>query len=303
MRVELIAHTEMPYDVIADAAGVCYSSEDIHEMMKNMSDTKRLNLIKKLEGSKHESPFEHVSFTFAISGISRACSHQLVRHRLASYSQRSQRYVNESGFGYVVPPEVKKNKQLLLYYDNCMDEISLNYEILKYNIAHQKIRKYWIDHGVEIEEFTGSTITIEEGIKITNEFKDENPALYNKIMKEAGEDARFVLPNACETQLVMTMNARSLWNFFNLRCCNRAQWEINELAWKMRDILVSKYPYLFIHSGPDCLNGDCKEGGKSCKHPYHMDTLYIDGEPYLTMCTDGIRAHNIEFKDGEDHGI
>lgn len=303
MKVELISHTQNPYDIVAEAAGVCYSSEDIHEMMKNMSDTKRLNLIKKLEGSKHESPFEHISFTFAISGISRACSHQLVRHRLASYSQRSQRYVDESGFGYVVPPEIKKNKILRQHYDDFMDEISLKYEFLKYNIAVQKIRKYWIEHGIEIEEFTRYTLSIGEGKNITDEFKDENPALYNKIMKEAGEDARFVLPNACETQLVMTMNVRSLWNFFNLRCCNRAQWEINELAWKMRDILVSKYPYLFSHSGPDCLNGGCKEGEKSCKHPYDMHTLYADGKPRLAIFTDGIRKHSVAFKDGEDHGI
>lgn len=278
MRVELIAYTEMPYDVIADAAGVCYSQKDIHELIRSTTDTQKLNLIKKLEDSKHESPFEHVSFTFAISGISRACSHQLVRHRLASYSQRSQRYVNESGFGYVVPPEVKKNKQLLLYYDNCMDEISLNYEILKYNIARQKIRKYWIDNGVEIDEIPDNMVSIEEGIKITNEFKDENPVLFNKIMKEAGEDARLILPNACETQLIMTMNVRSLWNFFNLRCCNRAQWEIRELAWKMRDILVSRYPYLFVHSGPDCLTGACKEGNKSCGHPYTTSYLPPDHE-------------------------
>lgn len=278
MRVELIAHTEMPYDVIADAAGVCYSQKDIHELIGSTTDTQKINLIKKLEDSKHESPFEHVSFTFAISGISRACSHQLVRHRLASYSQRSQRYVNESGFGYVVPPEIKKNKYLRMYYDNCMDEISLNYERLKYNIALQKIRNYWIDNGIEIEEFPNNIFSIEEGIKITNEFKDENPVLFNKIMKEAAEDARFVLPNACETQLIMTMNVRSLWNFFNLRCCNRAQWEIRELAWKMRDILVSRYPYLFIHSGPDCLNGACKEGDKSCGHPYATSYLPLDHE-------------------------
>lgn len=288
MKVELISHTQMPYDVVADAAGVCYTSKDIHEFMRNTTYTKKINLIKQLEGSKHESPFEHVSFTFAISGISRACSHQLVRHRLASYSQRSQRYVSEHGFGYVVPPEVKKNKQLLLYYDNCMDEISLNYEKLKYNIARQKIRKYWIDNGIEIDEIPDNMVSIEEGIKITNEFKDENPVLFNKIMKEAAEDARFVLPNACETQLIMTMNVRSLWNFFNLRCCNRAQWEIRELAWKMRDILVSRYPYLFIHSGPDCLNGACKEGDKSCRHPYVTSYLYSDDgtclrEQYIDM--------------------
>ena len=288
MKVELISHTQMPYDVVADAAGVCYSSKDIHEFMRNTTDTKKINLIKKLEDSKHESPFEHVSFTFAISGISRACSHQLVRHRLASYSQRSQRYVSEHGFGYVVPPEIKKNKYLRLYYDNCMDEISIMYELLKYNMVIQKIREYRIDQGIDIEKYTKEITNIEDGEKIAAEFKNENPTLLNIFMKEAAEDARFVLPNACETQLIMTMNVRSLWNFFNLRCCNRAQWEIRELAWKMRYILVSRYPYLFIHSGPDCLNGACKEGDKSCGHPYVTSYLYSDDgtclrEQYIDM--------------------
>ena len=281
MRVELIAHTEMPYDVIADAAGVCYSQKDIHELIGSTTDTQKINLIKKLEDSKHESPFEHVSFTFAISGISRACSHQLVRHRLASYSQRSQRYVSEHGFEYVVPPEIKKNKYLRLYYDNCMDEISIMYELLKYNMVIQKIREYWIDQGIDIEMYTKEITNIEDGEKIAAEFKNENPTLFNIFMKEAAEDARFVLPNACETQLIMTMNVRSLWNFFNLRCCNRAQWEIRELAWKMRDILVSRYPYLFIHSGPDCLNGTCKEGNKSCGNPYTTSYLPPDHETYV----------------------
>lgn len=278
MKVELISHTQMPYAVIADAAGVCYTSKDIHEFMRNTTDTKKLNLIKQLEGSKHESPFEHVSFTFAISGISRACSHQLVRHRLASYSQRSQRYVSEHGFGYVIPPEIKKNKYLMLYYDNCMDEIGIMYELLKYNMVIQKIREFWINQGINIERYNKELTNIEDGQKIAAEFKNENPTLFNIFMKEAAEDARFILPNACETQLIMTMNVRSLWNFFNLRCCNRAQWEIRELAWKMRDILVFRYPYLFIHSGPDCLNGGCKEGNKSCRHPYTTSYLPPDHE-------------------------
>ena len=86
----------------------------------------------------------------------------------------------------------------------------------------------------------------------------------SKARRMAIEDARFVLPNACETKIMMTMNVRSLYNFFRLRCCNRAQWEIRALAWKMLEICRAEAPVLFQKAGPACLYGVCDQGKMSC---------------------------------------
>ena len=130
-KVEIISHTQCPYDVISVAAKTCYSSMDLDDLMRKFTDAERLKLIKSLEDSKHESPFEHVSITFAISNISRACSHQLVRHRIASFSQRSQRYVDETGFNYFVPVNINSSKNIKEYYTHFMNKVGVIYEELK----------------------------------------------------------------------------------------------------------------------------------------------------------------------------
>lgn len=244
-KVEIISHTQCPYDVISVAAKTCYSSMDLDDLMRKFTDAERLKLIKSLEDSKHESPFEHVSITFAISNISRACSHQLVRHRIASFSQRSQRYVDETGFNYFVPVNINSSKNIKEYYTHFMNKVGVIYEELKEDLLNYFIEEYR---------------------KVQN--KEPDATHIRAFKKMAGEEARYVLPNACSTQLVMTMNVRSLWNFFNLRCCNRAQAEINELAWEMLRQCKKRWPLLFEHAGPDCMNGICKEKpGFSCGRP------------------------------------
>lgn len=244
-KVEIISHTQCPYDVISVAAKTCYSSMDLDDLMRKFTDAERLKLIKSLEDSKHESPFEHVSITFAISNISRACSHQLVRHRIASFSQRSQRYVDETGFDYFVPVNINSSKNIKEYYTRFMNKVGVIYEELKEDLLNYSIEEYR---------------------KVQN--KEPDTTHIRAFKKMAGEEARYVLPNACSTQLVMTMNIRSLWNFFNLRCCNRAQAEINELAWEMLRQCKKRWPLLFEHAGPDCMNGICKEKpGFSCGRP------------------------------------
>lgn len=244
-KVEIISHTQCPYDVISVAAKACYSSMDLDDLMRKFTDAERLKLIKSLEDSKHESPFEHVSITFAISNISRACSHQLVRHRIASFSQRSQRYVDETGFNYFVPVNINSSKNIKEYYTHFMNKVGVIYEELKEDLLNYFIEEYR---------------------KVQN--KEPDTTHIRAFKKMAGEEARYVLPNACSTQLVMTMNVRSLWNFFNLRCCNRAQAEINELAWEMLRQCKKRWPLLFEHAGPDCMNGICKEKpGFSCGRP------------------------------------
>ncbi|WP_366017787.1 FAD-dependent thymidylate synthase [Thermanaeromonas sp.] len=215
MRVELIAYTPEPEKIVAAAARICYSQKGAGELMENMGDEEIERLIGLLLSSGHESPVEHVTFTFAIEGVSRALSHQLVRHRIASYSQRSQRYVSEENFSYIVPPTINKEPEALKVFEDCLSQIKEAYARL---------------------------------IKLVPR-----------------EDARYILPQACETKLVCTFNARSLFNFFRLRCCSRAQWEIRELAFKMRDAVRQVAPRLFAKAGPNCeILGICYEGPFSC---------------------------------------
>lgn len=218
MKVTLLAHTPEPEKLVAAAARLCYSNSDISDIMDNFTEEKIERFVNKLKDLGHESPLEHVTFTFGIEGISRACSHQLVRHRIASYSQKSQRYVNEWDFGYVTPPAIQDNPQLLEHYNYMMFQI--------------------------------------------NEFY--------KDLKAAGlepEDARFVLPNATKTSLIATMNIRTLLNFFKLRDCNRAQWEIRELSREMMKICKEVAPLLFKDAGASCRSGKCSEGSMSCGNP------------------------------------
>ena len=183
---------------------------------------------------------EHASFTFGIEGISRACSHQLVRHRIASYSQKSQRYVNEDGFSFVTPPAIKDIPQAEQEYNKIIDEISRSYSLIA-DMLTEKHKNDFIAQGM-----------------------DEKTAV-SKARKLANEDARFLLPNACETKIIVTMNVRSLFNFFRHRCCNRAQWEIRAVADEMLKLCIRTAPNIFRHAGPSCVaEGKCPEGKMSC---------------------------------------
>lgn len=224
MKVTLITYTPNPEQIISCAAKLCYSNSDVNSILSQLTSDKSENFINMLSELGHESPFEHVTFTFAVEGVSRACSHQLVRHRIASFSQKSQRYVSESGFSYVTPDVISKNERANKIFAETMEQIQKNYDMIK-------------------------QLLIADGI---NE-------------KTACENARSVLPNACETSLIVTMNVRSLYNFFKLRCCNRAQDEIRELAWSMLRECLKVSPALFKNAGPSCLkSGVCPEGKMSC---------------------------------------
>lgn len=218
--VSLLSHTPDPERAVAAAGRLCYSSSTAAELREQMSDEEVERLIGILVNSGHFSALEHASFTFGIDGISRACSHQLVRHRLASYSQQSQRYVHfDQESGFIVPPNIADDNEAMAVFEAAM-----------------KSAKEAYDRLVEL----GS----ERGLE-----------------KEAiQEDARFVLPNAAETRIVVTMNARELRHFIRIRSCRRAQWEINNLAWHMRYLATAVAPRLFAKSGPDCLYGNCREG-------------------------------------------
>lgn len=221
MKVSLIYHTPNPERVVATATRLCYSHTHPDDLLEKLSDERIDYLLNTITTAKHYSTFEHAVFMFSISGISRACSHQLVRHRIASYNQQSQRYVTFDNIDdIVVPPSIETNAQYKLMYENAIKQVFDTYEFLSSQ-------------------------------------KDVNK-----------EDARYLLPNGAKTNLVVTMNARSLMNFFHLRCCRRAQWEINELAWRMLDLVYPIAPRIFRLAGPNCLHGKCSEGKMTCGNPY-----------------------------------
>lgn len=218
VKVKILRHTPEPEKTIASAARLCYSPIGAMELEETMSETEVANLLRKLLSMGHLSAIEHAHFTFAIEGISRACSHQLVRHRLASYSQQSQRYVQfEEQPVFIEPPEIN-GENLQKFRNGIKQAFDLYYELLQ--------------SGID------------------------------------AEDARYVLPQAVETKLVMTMNARELLHFFKLRCCSRAQWEIRDLAIQMLNLVKEKAPVIFELAGPGCYSKKCEEGKMSCGEPW-----------------------------------
>jgi thymidylate synthase (FAD) len=220
MDVRLLYHTPEPERAIAAAARLCYAPVGAAELLEQMSDESVRRVLKTVITSGHTSTLEHASYTFAIDGVSRALTHQLVRHRLASYNQQSQRYVTyDSEPSFVVPPTVAADPAARAVFDEACEAAFASYRAL-------------LDAGV--------------------------PA----------EDARYVLPNAMETKIVVTMNVRELMHFFELRCCKRAQWEIRELALEMLRLATETAPYLFMDAGASCRRGPCTEGRMTCGEPY-----------------------------------
>lgn len=220
MQVELLYHTPDPELAVATAARLCYAPIGASELMESLSEERIRSVLKTILTSGHLSTLEHASYTFAIDGVSRALTHQLVRHRLASFNQQSQRYVKFSdGLDVVKPGSIAQDPEASLLFDEM---------IAKTVEAYQA----FLDAGI--------------------------PA----------EDARYILPNAAESKIVVTMNIRELLHFFSLRCCNRAQWEIRELAWKMLELARPTAPYIFADAGPGCVRGACPEGKMTCGNPY-----------------------------------
>ena len=216
MNIKLISFTPEAERKVAMAARLCYSPIGAAELEEKMSDVQVKNLVEKILSMGHFSTLEHASFTFAVEGVSRVLTHQLVRHRIASYSQQSQRYVKEHDFEFVVPPSVAANPEARERFTELMEEIRAVYGELTAMGVHQ-------------------------------------------------EDARYCLSNATETKILVTMNARALFNFFELRCCTRAQWEIRKMAELMLQEVRAVAPTLFAKAGPTCISeGYCREGDLSC---------------------------------------
>jgi thymidylate synthase (FAD) len=214
LQVELLFHTPEPLAAIYAAFRQCYHAGFVGDMWPKLLDgdiscEKQAEFVEKVMASGHVSPAEHVSFTFAVEGVSRALTHQLVRHRIASYSQQSQRYVDGSNFDYILPPSIAALPEARERFERCIEAIGASYREIKAMLeqaGHDKAR----------------------------------------------EDARFLLPQAAETRIVLTMNCRSLLNFFEHRCCSRAQWEIQALARDMLEKCRKVLPAVFATAGARC---------------------------------------------------
>ena len=215
MIVKLLAYTQNADAICAAAGNSCYSERPSYEIVEDINSEK---VLSRIVGMGHHSVIEHAVFTFSVEGVSRALTHQLVRHRVASYSQQSQRYVSMKEPSFVMPHTVQDDPDALKVFEDTMAEI-------------------WAAYG-KLESM---------GI----------PA----------EDARYLLPNGCTTNITITMNARELLHFFSLRCCNRAQWEIREMADKMLELCREVSPVIFRDAGPPCVRGPCPEGKLSCGKP------------------------------------
>lgn len=219
MIVELLKYTNEPEKTCAIAGRLCYSDVGIEELKEQLTQEKIEDILKRIIKSGHLSVLEHASFSFGIEGVSRALLAQLTRHRIASFSVQSQRYVKfKNGVDFVIPPTIQKDKTLLAKY---------------------------------------------------NEFLNLSQQYYNDFLQAGipAEDSRYVLPNASATKIVLTMNARELRHFFALRCCNRAQWEIRDMACQMLKLAKEIAPVLFEDAGPNCVKGACSET-KPCGKPW-----------------------------------
>lgn len=219
MDVRLLYHTPDPERAVAAAARLCYAPVGAAELLEHMSEDAVRKVLKTIITSGHTSALEHASYTFAIDGVSRAMTHQLVRHRLASYNQQSQRYVSYDEPSFITPPTVAEDPAAAEAFEAATAAAFAAYRAL-------------LDAGI--------------------------PA----------EDARYLLPNATETKIVVTMNVRELFHFFELRCCKRAQWEIREAAMRMLGLVEPTAPYIFMDAGASCRRGPCREGKMTCNEPY-----------------------------------
>ena len=222
LKVVLLRATPDPDDLVALGARLCYAQADIDALKEKVESADQRAFVERVMQRGHLSVTEHAAFTFAVEGVSRALLAQLTRHRIASFSVQSQRYVSMAkGFDYVIPPAIEALGES------------------------------------EKQEFIRQMDTIHEWYCQWQE-------KLGGAKESANEDARFVLPNAASTRLLVTMNARELMHFFSLRCCNRAQWEIREMAWQMLTLCKQAAPALFEHAGPACVSGACPEGKNTC---------------------------------------
>lgn len=259
MKLELLSNTNNPETVVAAAGKLCYSPVGVEEIIKNMTEEQINKFVSMLASIGHESPLEHVSFTFAVEGISRILEIQLVRHRIASYSIQSGRYVKRDNPEFIKPERIKNNRIASEIFDDIAKISAEAYNNLFLVLMLEQMG-YTED---EIEE-----LSIEEATDIVYDFYARDSKTYKKFEKIAIEDARYVHLQSISVKIVFTMNLRSLINFTRHRCCERAQSEIRNLSWEVVRKITEVSPLLGKCLGAPCQFGNCPEGKMSCGVPY-----------------------------------
>ncbi len=261
MKVKLLSHTINPELLVAVSAKLCYSSNSIQEIIDKQEDDDIERFISMLKEIGHHSPLEHISFTFGIEDISRVTEVQLVRHRIASYSIKSGRYVKVNNFKYSIPPSIENIPGLKEDYENKMKKDMESYIKTVDKLIEAAVLKEYLNVYKNIYMKMHKT----EKVEFIQKFKENNRSKYKEIEKKAIEDARYLLPQATQTNIIVTMNARNLINFFEHRICNRAQWEIRKMANLMLKEVKSVAPVIFNNVGSPCMaTGKCPEGKMQC---------------------------------------
>lgn len=277
LKVKLISHTMNPELVIATAGKLCYSPSNIDDLMEKQTEEGIEKFVNMITSIGHGSVLEHTSFTFGIEGVSRSLTHQLVRHRIASYSQQSQRYVKEVQFEYVIPQDIKNNPILIESYKNHMEDTQRLYDEIVDKLMYDYIYdedKYGKLVDIQLKkcnidknEFEYWKKENKDSDKFVEVLRESYKKLCSTLEKKAIENARYIFPNACETKIICTMNLRSLINFCHHRCCRRAQEEIFNLAWTMLKEVEKVSPLLAKSLGASCQFGPCQEGPMCCMMP------------------------------------
>lgn len=285
MNVTLIAWTPATEQIVAAAGKTCYSNKPASAILDTMTDEAAAKFIRKILSSGHHSVLEHVSFTFSIEGVSRSLLAQITRHRIASFSVQSQRYVDMANAPICAPKMIKDNPHALRVFEDLMDETHRAYRDIHAYLLSEQLHKKYGDFVKSHPDLPAVAYNNSKYFHLVldskmNALKDapeatvEDHMLYATYKKDraaaektANENARAVLPNATVTNITMTMNARELLHFFNMRCCNRAQDEIRDLADKMLVLCKQVAPTIFEKAGAPCVSGPCPEGEMSCGHP------------------------------------
>lgn len=259
MKVKLLSHTQNPEKIVAVSAKLCYAGCTIDELEDNLTEEQIAKFVNMLMKIGHESPLEHASFTFAVEGVSRVTEQQLTRHRIASYSIQSGRYVSRDNASFYCPEDIENNSESKELYEGFCELSKETYNKITEELLMQYVYDFLMKKAdLYSEDIRGNKSLMTE-IMETN-YKKE----YNAFKKRAIENARMVFPNSLETKIIFTMNLRTLINFFDHRCCFRAQDEIRELANEMLKICRKNFPLLFNKLGASCRKGYCPEGNMQC---------------------------------------
>lgn len=258
MKVKLLSNTKNPDIVIASAGKLCYSPVGVDDIFKKLTQEEVDRFINMLTSIGHESPLEHVSYSFAVEGVSRILEIQLVRHRIASYSIQSGRYVKRDNPEFIKPERIKNNKVASEIFDDIAKKSAEAYNNL-FLILMLELMGYTED---EIEK-----ISFDEAAYLVYKFYESDIKTYKKFEKMAIEDARYVHLQSISVKIVFTMNLRSLINFTRHRSCERAQLEIRRLSDEIINLVTKVSPSLGRILGPSCLFGKCPEGSFSCGNP------------------------------------